>query len=432
MHQSLRVLMVSLLVVGLGSAGLRPARAAEKAPQPTEKAPQPAEKAPQPAEEAPKPAEALVQGNTAFALDLLAKLSEGKGNLFFSPYSISAALAMTYAGARAQTAEQMAKTLHFPGDGAAFHETFGRLIAGLNEAGKSGEFSLVVANALWAQRGYSFEKEFLGLVQSAYGSALNEVDFAKATEAARQAINEWVDKQTNGKIKDLIPPGILTDLTRLVLTNAIYFKGAWQSVFPEKATQDGPFTLLDGEKATVPLMHHTTHAGYLEAEGFQALDLPYKGGALSMVIFLPKRADGLKDFQRELTPEKLGGWLGKLAGSQVVITLPKFKVTSTFSLAETLKALGMADAFDMEKADLSGMNGKKDLYIQAVIHKAFVDVNEKGTEAAAATAVVIGLRSAPMPQKKVIFCADHPFLFLIRDRTSGSILFVGRVVNPKE
>jgi len=381
-----------------------------------------------PAPAAEGDAAAIAKDNNAFALDLYAKLSAAKGNLSFSPYSISTALAMTYAGARGQTAAQMANVLHFGPDAPALHKAFGGLITGLNEAGKRGDFSLVVANALWAQQGYKFEQDFLDLVASAYRGGVQEVDFQKATEAARKTINGWVEKQTNDKIQNLIPAGVLDELARLVLTNAMYLKAPWQSPFDEKATREGQFTLLDGSKVRAPLMHQTRRLGYLAGEGFQALELPYKGGSLSMVVFLPMRVDGLPRFEQALTAEKLAGWLAALVPREVVVTLPKFRVASSFNLADALKSLGMTDAFG-EGADFSGMNGRRDLFIQAVLHKAYVDVNESGTEAAAATAVVMRVKGI-VGREAPIFRADRPFLFLIRDRRSGSILFLGRLMNP--
>jgi len=376
-----------------------------------------------------KPEKAVVGGNNAFALDLYGKLREREGNLFFSPFSISTALAMTYAGARGETEAQMAKVLHFPPGREKLHPACKTLIDDLNARQEKGGYELSVANALWGQKGYGFGKVFLHVTRTYYGAGLNEVDFVKAAEAARQRINKWTEEKTRGKIKDLIPPGVLTELTRLVLTNAIYFKGDWAAQFDEKATRDAPFTLLDGEKVDVPMMHQREDFGYMERETFQALALPYVGKELSMVVFLPKEVGGLAELEKSLTAKNLAKWLPALRKRKVRVWLPKFKMTSQFRLDKTLMAMGMADAFT-RAADFSGMNGKKDLFISAVIHKAFVDVNEEGTEAAAATAVVVGITSVA-PRRHVVFRADHPFLFLIRDNKSGSILFMGRVVNPQ-
>jgi serpin B len=255
------------------------------------------------------------------------------------------------------------------------------------------------------------------------------VDFITATENARKTINAWVEKKTNGKIKDLISPGVLDSMTRLVLTNAIYFKGNWAKQFKENRTQDAPFTLADGKKIEVAMMNQKAEFGYMETDTFQALELPYVDEELSMVILLPKEIDALNEFEKALTTENLNQRLAEIHKCEVVVFVPKFKTTSQFSLADVLKSMGMKDAFSSD-ADFSGINGKRDLFISAVIHKAFVEVNEEGTEAAAATGVVMRLTSVG-PAAIPVFRADHPFLFLIRDNLSGSILFIGRVVNPK-
>ena len=375
--------------------------------------------------------EAVVEGNNAFALELYAKLRQGEGNLFFSPYSISTALAMTYAGARGETKLQMAKVLHFSLPSEELHSTLGMLSKDLNERGEKGGYELSVANALWYQKGYVFLEEFLGLVRTDYGSGLNEVDFVGAAETARRTINDWVKKETRDKIKELIGPGVLDSLTRLVLTNAIYFKGNWAEQFDKDRTKEAPFTLINSQKVDVAMMNQTGEFKYMEAEDFQGLELPYVDNELSMIILLPKEVGGLRGLEKTLTAEKLSEWLARLGKREVIVSVPKFEITSQFGLGDVLKLMGMKDAFVPEVADFSGMNGKKDLFISAVIHKAYVDVNEEGTEAAAATGVVVGL-TAVGPRERRVFRADHPFLFLIRDNHSGSILFIGRVMNPKE
>jgi serpin B len=371
----------------------------------------------------------IVQGNNQFALDLYAKLQERKGNLFFSPYSISTALALTYAGAKGQTQSQMASVLHFPLQ-AQFHSAFGKIIKDLNARGENGRYELTIANALWGQKGYEFLKEFLGLIKANYDGQLNEVDFVSATEAARKTINAWVEQKTKDKIKELIKPGVLDAMTRLVLTNAIYFKGNWASQFKEAQTENAPFTLLSGDTVEVPLMNQTGQFPYMETENFQALELPYVDNELSMIIFLPKEPNGLKKFEQELTADNVSQWLSSLHKREVIVFIPKLKMTSEFSLASVLQSMGMMDAFMPNSADFSGMTGRKDLCISAVIHKAYVDINEEGTEAAAATAVTMRL-TAVGPGQTPVFRADHPFVFLIRDNQTGSILFIGRVMNPK-
>ena len=368
---------------------------------------------------------ALVEGNNAFALDLYAKLKKREGNLFFSPYSISTALAMTYAGARGSTEKQMADVLHFELDRERLHPAFRGLIDRLNAQGKEGAYQLSVANALWGQKGYGFLKKFLDLTEANYGAGLKEVDFVKAAEAVRKTINAWVEKQTQEKIKNLIKRGILDADTCLVLTNAIYFKGNWASRFNNRYTKDSPFTIAPGKRVEVPMMFRSGKFKFLEQDTFYMLELPYVDDELSMVVLLPKEIDGLGELQNSLSTGNLKAWLRNLRKQEVRVYLPRFKTTSEFMLAEVLKFMGMTDAFS-GRADFSGMTGRKGLSISAVIHKAFVEVNEEGTEAAAATAVVMK-RGGPRGR---VFRADHPFIFLIRDNRSGSILFLGRLLNP--
>ena len=373
----------------------------------------------------------ITEGNNSFALELYARLRSQKGNLFLSPYSISTALAMTYSGARNQTQSQMAKVLHFPpADRRKFAAEFGRIIKDLNKRGAGGKYELRVANALWGQKDYGFLEEFLSLIETHYDGRLGEVDFVRAAEKARRTINAWVEEKTNNKIKDLIKKGVLDSMTRLVLTNAIYFKGNWASQFEEDNTKDAPFALADGKKVDVPMMNQTAEFRYMETDTFQGLELPYVDNELSMIVLLPRKTDGLSELERKLTIENLSKWLAKLRKREVQVSVPKFEMTSQFSLARVLKSMGMTDAFS-QAADLSGINGRKDLFISAVIHKAYVDVNEEGTEAAAATAVTIRLTSVGPEPKIPVFRADHPFLLLIRDNKSGSILFIGRLVNPE-
>jgi serpin B len=368
----------------------------------------------------------IVEGNNKFALELYQALQSQQGNLFLSPYSISTALAMTYAGARGQTQEQMAKTLNFPTttlSNEQFHSAFGAIIRKLNAAGQIGGCELAVANALWGQKDYKFLQEFLTLVRTNYDGDLRQVDFAKQTEAARKTINDWVEGKTREKIKELIKPGMLDSMTRLVLTNAIYFKGKWASQFKPDKTQDAPFILLGGQKVNVPMMNQTGQFGYAQTDAIQLLEMPYINNELSMVVLLPNKLDGVNELEKGLTADNLAGWLAKLRKREVQVWLPRFKLTCEFSLAETLGSMGMPDAFS-SKADFSGMTGNRELFISAVVHKAYVEVNEEGTEAAAATGVAMKLTSVPLPPP--VFKADHPFVFLIRDNHTGSILFIGR------
>jgi serpin B len=371
----------------------------------------------------------VVKGNDAFALDLYQQLRAKDGNLFFSPYSISTALAMTYAGARGQTATEMEKTLHFTLGQERLHPAFGALVRQVNGHGQPRKYELTVANRLWGQKNYDFHQDFLKLTEDHYGAGLKEVDFVKATEAARKTINGWVEEQTRDKIKELLQPGILNANTRLVLTNAIYFKASWHRAFDKGATAPGKFLLPGNKDVEVQLMHQTVDAGYFNGGNFALLDLPYEKGDLSMVVLLPKDVDGLPALEKSLSADKLAGWLAKRGHAKVILTLPKFKVTSAFELKDALTALGMKTAFT-PAADFRGITTRDQLFISAVVHKAFVDVHENGTEAAAATAVVVEKSESGGHPDLVTFRADHPFVFLIRDNQSGSILFMGRVVQP--
>ncbi len=417
---------------------------------------------------------AVAKSGNDFATDLYAKLAgKEKGNLFFSPASIHTALAMTYAGARGNTEKQMFTTLRFPigkrwgsppvkGAGMnmritgraipisapwsqdRLHPAFGTLIKKLNTPRKDHRgkpaYELVVANALWGQKGYPFKEEFTKTVKTNYNAGLEEVDYVKATEASRKKINAWVEKRTKQKIKNLIPRGVVNPDTRLVLTNAIYFKSNWDEKFEKGATREGDFHTALTKTVRVPFMHQQESHNYMETDDFQAVEIYYKYGDLSMVIFLPKSYGRppltirgvLAAFEKTLTGQNLAKWLGQFKRETVRLTLPKFKFISQFSLPETLKKMGMTDAFSEAAADFSGMTTADNLFISAVIHKAFVAVDEEGTEAAAATAVIVGLTAMPLrPKQPKVFKADHPFVFMIRHRATGSILFMGRVMNPK-
>ncbi len=377
--------------------------------------------------------EALVAGNSAFAFDLYQAIRKEPGNLFYSPYSISVALAMTYAGARGETERQMAEVLRFRLEQARLHPAFNALDQALASRGagakaKDGQpFRLNIANSLWGQAGYKFLPAFLDTLAENYGAGLRLVDFQKSPDVARETINDWVANQTEGKIRDLIPQGAIDALTRLVLANAIYFNAAWMYPFEKDATQDGPFYLLDGSQVVVPMMRLDKHLRYFAGEGVQAVELPYDGGEVSMVLLVPDRGT-FAAFEEGLSAEVVAGILARMETTSVNLTMPRFKYDSTLSLAGTLKAMGMPDAFSTD-ADFSGMDGTRNLAITDVFHKAFVAVDEAGTEAAAATAVIIGLTA--MPASPVDLTVDRPFVFLIRDIQTGTILFVGRVLNPK-
>lgn len=371
----------------------------------------------------------VVDGNNRFALELYAKLREAKGNLFCSPFSISSALSMTALGARGKTAEQMGEVLHLP-HADQTHSGFAALIRQLNSGGEKRGYQLSVANALWGQKGFGFKPEYLRTVKTYYGAGLSELDFAANPEAARKVINDWVEKETRERIKDLLAKGTIDGATRLVLTNAIYFKGDWADQFDKKSTYDEPFFTGDGKSAEAPMMHRTGKYGYFDNDQLQALSMPYKGKELSMVFLLPRKKDGLAALEIAATADNVPKWLDRVSTTEVIVTLPKFKMTAEFKLVPTLMALGMKDAFDAAAADFSGMSDREGLVISDVIHKAFVEVNEEGAEAAGATAVIVKEAAIAPPKQTPVFRADHPFLFLIRDNRNGSILFVGRVAKP--
>jgi serpin B len=373
----------------------------------------------------PEDVSAVVKGNNEFAFDLYGRLRGREGNLFFSPESIATALGMAHAGARGDTADEMAKALHFPLDQGKLSAAHAALLRERNGGGRQRGYELSVVNALWGQRGHGFGADFLKLLRKDYGAGLQEVDFKGDAEGARRQINAWVEKQTRDKIKDVIGEGGLSTDSRLVLTNAIYFKGDWDSRFQKVLTRDGPFRLSAAEQVQVPMMHQTKKFGYFDGGSFQALEMPYVGKELAMVVLLPKEADGLAELEKSLTADALAGWTSRLAEENVQVALPRFKTSSAFSLKDTLSDMGMKRAFE-ESADFSGMGGQERLCLSAVVHKAYVDVNEEGTEAAAATAVGVHTVS----WEGYLFIADHPFVFLIRDTRDGGILFLGRVVNP--
>jgi serpin B len=382
------------------------------------------------AAEPPVQTDAVIQGNNAFALGLYAKLrTENKGNLFFSPYSVSTALAMAYAGAKGKTATEMADVLHFTLPQEELPRAFAALATKLHGDVKKVGYQLSVANRLWGQTGYHFLPAFLQVTRDDFAAELAQLDFEQNAEAARRTINSWVEEKTERKIKDLIAPGVLGPTTTLVLTNAIYFNGDWQMKFEVRATRDAPFSLAPQEKMTVPMMQQQAMFAYGAADDLRILELPYIGRNLSMFVLLPTELDGLAGIEKRLSVETLKTWTSGLTMQTVKVFLPKFKISSGFRLDKTLEAMGMSQAFS-GNADFSGMTGKRDIFFSAVIHKAFVDVKERGTEAAAATGIMMA-RAAARPQQIPVFRADHPFLFLIRDNRTGSILFVGRIVNPK-
>jgi len=371
-------------------------------------------------------------GNTAFALDLYQHLKEQPGNLFFSPYSISTALAMTYAGARGHTASEMAEVLHFSLPRERLHPAFGALGGRMKQIQRQNSITLLTANSLWCQRDYHFTDVFLNVVRTNYQAEARQVDFIHATSTARDEINHWVADKTMNKIEDVVAPDDLTGDTRLVLCNAIYFKGTWQHRFKVNDTESAPFHLNKNETVTVPMMFQKSKfkVSLSEYNSTEMLELPYSGSDLSMIILLPmslEERDGLAELETKLTLGNMRGWLAQLdrtTPEEVSVGLPRFTTTQSYHLKPVLKSMGMPSAFKEGAADFSGIDGTAELFVSDVLHKAFVGVDEAGTEAAAATAVMLTMGGA------YPFIVDRPFIFLIRENGSGSILFIGRIVDP--
>lgn len=372
---------------------------------------------------------ALADGNRAFAFALYQAVRGQDGNLFFSPYSISLALAMTYAGARGATEAEMAQALHFDLPQDRLHPAFNATDLALASAGEGSDaFRLSIANATWGQQGFDFAPDYLDTLALNYGAGLRLSDFVDPTtrEQTREEINAWVSDATEGKIEELFAEGALNDLTRLVLANAIYFKADWETPFEAEVTRPAPFTRLDGSQVEAPTMARRASTGYAAGEGYEAIELYYQGDRASMVILLPA-AGNFEAFEAALDADQVEAIFDQLQPTDLQIYLPKFKYATKLDLAGTLAAMGMPSAFDAGAADFAGMDGRGELYLTNVVHKAFVAVDEKGTEAAAATGVSVGTTS--MPQTVAV---DRPFIYLIRDRETGTMLFVGRVLDPLE
>jgi serpin B len=380
---------------------------------------------------------AVAAGNNAFATAAYALLAaQEQGNLVYSPASIRLALAMAYAGARGQTAAEMAEVLRFDLDDAALHAAFNALdqaLASRNHEypatgdGVERKVQLSIANSLWGQEGFTFVPEFLDLLAEDYGAGMRVVDFVGAAEAARQAINEWVAEETNDRITELIPEGVLSEMTRLVLTNAVYLDATWSWLFDKGDTFQAPFFLLDGSEILVDTMHQDRSFLYAAGEGWQAVQLPYVGDELAMLFLVPD-AGRFAEVEALVSGGLLDQVVAGLEGTQVELGLPKFEFRTKASVAELLAAMGMPTAFDPGAADFSGMTTEDRLFVSDVIHEAFIKVDEEGTEAAAATAVIMDLAAAP--SEGVNLHIDRPFLFSLYDRATGEILFLGRVLNP--
>jgi serpin B len=376
-------------------------------------------------------AQLLARDGRRFAVDLYAQLAPSPGNVFFSPWSVRTALGMVYAGARDRTEQQMAAALHDSLGEARFHPAASWLDRELQRAGgtRTPHAELLTAHAIWVARGMRLERDFTKMLTTEYAARPRQIDFANGTAAAA-AINDWVEKQTHARIHELIPSGALSRATRLVLCDAIYFRGAWRDSFFNRETLQRSFNLLDGRSVPLWFMHTHQVFRYAENESLQMLELPYRGGKQVMFVILPRAVDGLASLERQLDPESLAVWDSRMAEVKVMVALPKFRIEGEFRLAVPLAAMGMHDAFTNE-ADFSGIAREGPIFLSEVYHKAFVAVDDQGTEAAAATAVPPTLCSVPWSELPVSFTADHPFLFLIRDRPSGAILFMGRLADPR-
>jgi serpin B len=367
----------------------------------------------------------LVNGSNQFAFDFYSQITASGKNIFFSPYSISVALGMTFEGARGKTAEEMQSVLHFPNDDTVRRSAFAWLYNDMNKEEK--EYILSTANALWASESYKFLDEYFDVIEKFYMGKVTNMDFINEAEESRQTINTWVEEQTNGKIKDLLKKEHVTAMTRLILTNAIYFKGNWVKQFNEKNTKESDFRVDSEKTVKVPMMSMRDETfNYTATQNLQILELPYQGEDLSMLIILPWEGK-MDSVEESLTLENLASWRNNLREQKIDIYIPKFKFETRYDMGDTLKEMGMPTAFSPGGADFSGMDGSKRLFIDFVIHQGFVEVNEKGTEAAAATAV--GMVETSIPNT---FNADHPFIFLIQDRDSGNILFMGKVSDPSK
>jgi serpin B len=388
-------------------------------------------------DETPAPLGNITSFNDAvnqFCFDFFKKLSEDETNdpnIFYSPYSVFTALAMTYEGARNNTAVEMENVLHVEQSNDSFHQYMQSLYNYLNN---NDEYNVSTANALWPDVGFTLLDEFVDIIETYYGGKASEVEYGNPEEAAR-IINEWVENQTNNLIKDLVPASAIDPvLTKLILTNAIYFKGIWQVQFDEVNTTDRDFTLSSADTVQVETMKLTgtdDKFNYTETGDLQILELPYTGGDISMMILLPREGVELSDVISSLNREDYISWIDEMYETKADIYLPKFKFETSYTLNDYLEGLGMEKAFTSE-ADFSGIDGTKNLFISSVLHKAFVEVNEEGTEAAAATAVIMNLKavSPDEPPERITFDCNHPFIFTIHHKETGTILFMGTVDDP--
>ncbi len=372
----------------------------------------------------------IVNANNQFAIDLLNQLNNGDGNIFFSPFSLFDALSMTYVGARGETKSQMAKVLHIALSNENFNSAFLKITSDIEFKAKRGEYILNIANALWVQENFHFLKSFLLITKKYYDGDTFSVNFSNPNVVNK--INNWAAEQTNGRIKEIV--GRIDPLTRLILTNAVYFKGEWASAFKSSATKPTTFYVNPQKKIEVSMMYQEAKFNYMDNGSLQAIEMPYKGN-LSMIVLLPRDRYGMAKLEKSLSSVNLKRWISEMMMQKVKVYFPRFELRTGYDLGKALKFLGMSDAFG--NADFSGIDGQKDLHISKVVQKAYVKVNEEGTEAAAVTAVEMVLTCAPgfNPPEIPIFRADHPFIFFIVDKTTnnsdGIILFVGKITTPK-
>lgn len=386
---------------------------------------------------------ALVAGSNAFAFDFYRQVTAGSDtNLIFSPFSISQAFAMLMAAARENTERQMADTLHYTLAQDALHPAFAALNTALvdreppADPATSGEpLQLNIANSIWAQDGFPFQDSYISLLDTFYNGGLRLMDFVGAPEEARETINSWIEDETEDKIQDMIPPGTLGSDTRMVLVNAIYFKGSWLHAFVEGATEDDTFTLLDGSTVTVPMMFLHERLSYLRGENFQAVVLPYAGGDMAMLVLLPDEGQ-FEAVQSTLDGDQFAMLSATLSAQEMDLYMPRFTFETALDLTESLPAMGMTDVFDGAVSNLTGMfdpaAGSGNLYVSAALHNAFIGVDEAGTEAAAATVIAVAETAMLMPEEVVELRLDRPFIYAIFDRQTGAILFLGQVMNPAE
>jgi serpin B len=374
----------------------------------------------------------LSQANNQFAFDLYSRYKDDEGNIFFSPWSISSAFAMTYEGAQGQTADEIRNVFHFPSDLQSMETQYQSMNALLNREDKP--YTLWNANSLWVEKTVQLDDDYASRMQAYYGGQASPLDFKNAPEQSRITINDWVEDKTNDRIKDLLPQGSVSPLTRLVIANAIYMKTNWSSPFEKESTYEEDFRLGSGEAVKVEMMHQRSRFNYGETEDLQILEMPYAGDELSMLVILPKEdilGGKMETVEDSLTPQNLDEWKNGMKIEDVRLTFPKYRIETEYGLKEQLVEMGMPTAFGSE-ADFGGIGLEEDLFISEAYHKAFVAVDEEGTEAAAATAVVIAATSMPVEQPPPkIFTADHPFIFVIQEKSTGNILFLGRVSDPR-